>query len=139
MKFSQKPQATRIKRLDAVSPFVIFQLFAHGIYQSAVVARGFELDDERCFAVKQREHFAESGDMFVGTLQPIIVQLIGGEVFDVAFHMDTSGKGGVTALQKIIVTDNSTDYVSYLASVEEKVNSGYKNLYDKLMGTAASK
>ena len=61
------------------------------------------------------------------------------KIFDVAFHMDTSGKGGVTALQKIIVTDNSTDYVSYLASVEEKVNSGYKNLYDKLMGTAASK
>ncbi len=58
------------------------------------------------------------------------------KIFDVAFHMDTSGKGGVTALQKIIVTDNSTDYVSYLASVEEAVNKGYKKLYDTLMGTA---
>ncbi|MBQ4044613.1 MAG: hypothetical protein IJD06_11535 [Clostridia bacterium] len=58
------------------------------------------------------------------------------KIFDVGFHMDTSGKGGVSALYKIIVTDNSTNYASYLASIEEAVNNGYKKLYDKVMGSA---
>ena len=61
------------------------------------------------------------------------------KIFDVGFHMDTSGKGGVNALYKIIVTDNSTDYVSYLKSVEESVNKGYKKLYDAVMGNTAAK
>ncbi len=61
------------------------------------------------------------------------------KIFDVGFHMDTSGKGGVSALHKIIVDNNSTDYASYLASVEEAVNNGYKKLYDAVMGTTAAK